>query len=218
MKLQRNTLKWTVLGIAATQLLFLTVAQAENYKLADKTGASIAAFRDEIVNVKKELDATISALDKVVTTAATNPREAYQGYAKAVPRLDDAAKKAKSRAESMKAKGQAYFKDWEKELTEVKNPEIRKLAEERRTKLQATFESIRTTMEPARDQFNACLAQMKDLQTYLNNDLTIAGVDAAKDLIAKAKSEGLAAQQTLDKVIAELNTVVATLTPAKAKK
>ena len=43
-------------------------------------------------------------------------------------------------------------------------------------------------------------------------------VDAVKDLLAKNKSEGLAVQQSLDKVIAELNTVVATITPAKAKK
>jgi hypothetical protein len=36
--------------------------------------------------------------------------------------------------------------------------------------------------------------------------------------INKAKTNGQAVQQTLDKVIAELNTIVATLTPAKAKK
>ena len=59
---------------------------------------------------------------------------------------------------------------------------------------------------------------MKDLQKYLSNDLTISGIDAAKELIGKSKSEGLAVQQNLDKVIAELNTVVATITPAKVKK
>jgi len=52
----------------------------------------------------------------------------------------------------------------------------------------------------------------------LSQDLTIGGIDAAKDLIAKTKTEGRTVQQTLDKVIAELNTVVATITPAKAKK
>ena len=62
------------------------------------------------------------------------------------------------------------------------------------------------------------LADLKDLQVVLGQDLTIAGIDAAKDPIAKTKSEGAKVQQTLDKVIAELNTVVATITPAKAKK
>ena len=72
-------------------------------------------------------------------------------------------------------------------------------------------------MEPTRDQFNSWLADLKDLQKYLSNDLTIGGVDAAKDLIAKNKADGLAVQQSLDKAIAELNTVVATITPARKK-
>ena len=46
---------------------------------------------------------------------------------------------------------------------------------------------------------------------------SINGIDAAKALIAKSKKEGAAVQQTLDGAIAELNTVVATITPAKAK-
>ncbi len=55
------------------------------------------------------------------------------------------------------------------------------------------------------------------MQKYLSNDLSIGGIDAGKELIAKAKNEGRDVQQSIDKVIAELNTIVATLTPAKAK-
>lgn len=209
-------LKLALLAIAAAQFPSVTPATAAGYKLADKVGASISEFRDEIVNVKKETDNTMVALDKIVTTAAIDPRKAFKEFDKAVPRIDDAAKKAKKRSEDIKTRGQAYFKDWEKELATVNNPEIRKLAEERKAKLQATFDSIKTLMEPARDQFNVWLTDLKDLQKYLSNDLTIAGVDAAKELIGKTKTEGLAVQQTMDKVVAELNTIVATLTPAKA--
>ncbi len=206
------------IAVAAALLLAAANAPAAGYKLADKTGASIAEFRNEIVNLKKEVDAAMTSLDKVTTTAATDPRKAFQSFDKAVPRVDDAAKKAKKRADDMKARGQAYFKDWEKELTAVNNPEIRKLAEERKAKLQATFDSIKGFMQPARDQFNTWLADTKDLQKYLSNDLTIGGIDAAKTPIAKTKTDGHQVQITLEKVIAELNTIVATLTPAKAKK
>jgi hypothetical protein len=220
MNRMRNTALCTFGAIAITvvSMNLPTAAYAAGYKNADKTGASIAEFRDEIVNIKKEVDATVTALDKIVTTATTDPRKAFKEFDKAVPRVDDAAKKAKKRAEDMKARGQAYFKDWEKEMASVSNPEIRKLAEERKAKLQATFDSIRGFMEPARDQFNPWLADLKDLQKCLGNDLTIGGIDAAKELIGKAKTEGRGVQQTMDKVVAELNTVVATLTPAKAKK
>lgn len=213
-----TTLTMAALIAAAAPLLTPSTGSAAGYKLADKVGASIAEFRDEIVTIKKEVDNTMVALDKIVTTAATDPRKAFKDFDKAVPQIDDAAKKAKKRGEDIKARGQAYFQAWEKELASVNNPEIRQLAEERKVKLQATFGSIRTSMEPVRDQFNTWLADLNDLQKYLSNDLTIGGIDAAKELIGKAKAEGQGVQQSLDKVIAELNTVVATLTPAKVKK
>jgi len=194
------------------------VATAAGYKLADKAGASIAEFRDEIVNVKKEVDATLVALDKIVTQAAVDPRKAFNEFDKSVPRIDSAAAKTKKRATDMKEKGQEYFKKWEKDLANVNDADIRKLADQRKAQLQATFSKIKEFTEPARDQFNTWLAHLKDLQKYLSQDLTIGGIDAAKDLIAKTKTEGRTVQQTLDKVIAELNTVVATITPAKAKK
>ncbi len=205
--------------IAGTALLLTCFhASAAGYKLADKVGNSIAEFRDEIVDVKKEVDATLTSLDKIVAQATIDPRKAFKEFDKNVPDVDSAAAKAKKRATEMKEKGKNYFNQWEKELAGVNDPDIRKLAEERKVKLEAAFGNIRNSMEPVRDQFNVWLASLKDLQKYLRNDLTIGGIDAAKDLIAKNKSEGLAVQQNLDKVIAELNTVVATIMPAKAKK
>jgi hypothetical protein len=208
----------TLVAIAVAAAQFFTAANAvAGYKQADKTGASIAEFRDEILNVKKEVDAAMVALDKVVAAAASDPRKAFKDFEKAVPRVDSAAQKAKKRAEDMRAKGQEYFKQWEAELATLNNEEVRKLADERKAKLQKTFESIKNFMDPAREQFTAWQGDLQDLQKYLSNDLTIAGVDAAKDLIAKTKTEGQGVQKTLDKVIAELNTIVATLTPAKTE-
>jgi hypothetical protein len=204
--------------IAGTALLFTVQAKAAaGYKLADKVGISISDFRDEIVDVKKEVDATLASLDKIVGQATVDPRKAFKEFDKNVPRIDSAAAKAKKRATEMKEKGKDYFDKWEKELAAVNDADIRKLAEDRKVQLQAAFGTIKSSMEPVRDQFNAWLIDLKDLHKYLSNDLTINGIDAAKELIAKNKAEGLVVQQNLDKVIAELNTVVATIMPAKKK-
>jgi hypothetical protein len=205
------------LGVVSLFLAEAT-ANAAGYKLADKVGKDIAEFRDEIVDVKKAVDATLASLDKIVADATVDPRKAFKEFDKNVPRIDDAAAKARKRAEDMKARGKEYFEKWEKDLAGVSDPEIRKLAEDRRTKLQTAFGNIKTTMEPARDQFNTWLTHLKDVQKYLNQDLTISGIDAAKDLIAKSKKGGFEVQGMLDTVISELNTVVATITPAKVAK
>jgi hypothetical protein len=209
----------TVAALSAAGLLLATAsAGAAGYKLADKVGKGIAECRDEIVDVKKAVDVTMAALDQVVAQAAVDPRKAFKAFDKSVPDIDSAATKARKRADDMRERGKQYFDTWEKDLANVNDPEVRKLAAERKAKLEATFGNIKTFLDPARERFNSWLANLKDLQKYLSQDLTVGGIDGAKDLIAKTKKDGVAVQQTLDKVVAELNTVIATVTAAKVKK
>jgi chromosome segregation ATPase len=212
-------LKNTVTLIALTAgaiTLISACATSSGYKQADKTGAGIAEFRDEIVNGKKAIDATMKSLSDIAASANTDPRKAFEQYSKDVSNLESTAAKIRKRAQEMQAQGQSYFKKWEQELATVSNPEIRTLAEQRKAKLQATFEDIRKYSEPLKAQFEPWMSDLKDLQRYLSNDLTIGGVDAAKGLFKKTTNQGSEVQKSMDALVAELNTVAATITPAKA--
>jgi len=186
------------------------------YKQADKTGAGIAEFRDEIVNGKNAVDATMKSLSTIAATANTDPRKAYEQFSKDVANLESTSAKIRKRSQTMQAQGQAYFKQWEIELAQVSNPEVRKLADQRKAALQKTFETIRQQSEPMKAKFDPWMADLKDLKVYLGNDLTIAGVDSAKTLFTKTTHEGLEVQESMDALVTELNTVAATITPAKA--
>jgi len=210
-QIKLTTLTATALALAACLTGCGTTA---GYKQADKTGASIAQFRDEIGKAKLAVDDTVKSLGQVAVTANTNPRDAFKQFSKSLENLEATSAKAKKRAADMKAQGQTYFANWEKELAQLNNPEIKNLAVQQRTKLQATFDSIRTVAEPLKAHFDPWLSDMQDLRKYLSNDLTISGVDAAKPLFAKTQTEGFEVQKSMDALVAELNTVAATLTPA----
>ena len=153
----------------------------------------------------------------MAVTANTNPRDAFKQFSKSLANLEATAAKAKKRAQDVKAQGQAYFAGWEKQLAQLKNPEIQTLAMQQKAKLQATFDSIRKVAEPLKAQFDPWLSDLQDLQKYLGTDLTISGVDAAKSMFAKTQTEGFEVQKSMDALVAELNTVAAALTPANVK-
>jgi len=206
----------TVTAVTAGVMTLLSgCGTTSGYKQADKTGAGIAEFRDEIVKGKTAIDATMKSLSDIAASANTDPRAAFTQYSKDVANLESTAATIRKRAQTMRDQGQAYFAQWEKELAEVKDPEIRALAEQRKAKLQETFESIRKYSDPLKAQFDPWMSNLKDLQTYLGNDLTIAGVEAAKSLFAKTTAGGQEVQKSMDALIAELNTIAATITPAK---
>jgi hypothetical protein len=156
----------------------------------------------------------MKALGQVVVLATTDPRPAFEQYSRAVANLEATAAQARKRSQDMKEHGEAYFAQWEKQLAEVRNEAIRNLAVTRKAKLQDTFNTIAKVAEPLKAQFDPWMSDLKDLQKYLANDLTLAGVDSAKALIAKTRADGVQVQKSLDDLIAELNTVAATLTPA----
>jgi hypothetical protein len=210
-----QTVSLAAMTLVAAALI--TGCKSTGYQQADKTGSGLADFRTEIVNGKKAVDSTLSALDQIATSANTNPRQAFERYAKEVANLDSIANKARKRGQEMKDQGQAYFAQWEQQLSQVKDENIRKLAQDRKAKLQESFDKIREYTEPLKEQFDPWMSSLKDLQSYLSNDLTVTGVAAAKKPFAKAKSDGLKVQKSMDKLIEELNELAATLTPANVQ-
>jgi hypothetical protein len=218
--MRKLTLNKTLLLISLTAgaaWLLTGCGTSRGYKQADKTGEGIASFRDEVLNGKKAIDTTMVSLDKIATTAAADPRKAFEEYSKSVDNLESTAERVKKRADDMREQGKAYFDQWEKQLSEVKNPEIQQLARDRREKLRQTFDSIKSVSEPLKTQFGPWMQDLKDLRNYLSNDLTVNGVDAAKSLFSKTHTEGLEVQKSMDALVAELNTVSATITAHKAQ-
>jgi hypothetical protein len=217
-----NRIRWLsidrlpVLAAAGTMLL-AGCSTPSGYKQADRTGEGIASMRAEVVNGQRAIDETVLALEQVAATANTNPRKAFGHYSKCVVNLDATAARIRKRSDEMKARGQTYFQQWEQELTQVRNPEIRELAEQQRTNLLASFDTIQQYAESFRAQFDPWLSDLKDLRTYLNNDLSTNGVAAAQGLFSKTRDAGTEVQKTMNALVAELNTVASALTPAKVE-
>ncbi len=206
------------LVVAVSLSAFPGCGTTAGYKQVDRTGEGIAEYREEIVNGSKAIDATMKALNDIAASATTDPRKAFEAYSKSVNKLQSAADKVMDRSKSMQADGKAYFANWEKQLAEVKNPEIRELAVQRKARLQETFARIKEVGAPLKAEFGPWMSDLKDLEKYLSNDLTIEGIDAAKGLFQKTQSEGAEVQRSMEAVISELNSVAAALTPAKVAK
>ena len=213
MKTTKNiSLTLTCLG---TALILAGCATSSGYKKADKTGKGINEFRDEVVNLKQAVDGAMASLTKITESAATDPRKSYQDFAKSVDKVETALAKAEKRAADMKATGEAYFKQWEEQIADINNPDIRKLSEDREAKLNELFGKLPPAVEQAKTDFGPFLSDLKDLRTFLSQDLTVGGVNAAKGIITKTRDHGVALQRSLDNLIAETDAVATALTPSK---
>jgi len=215
MKKQNKQSQWLKPTLALFCAALMAGCASSGYKQADKTGEAINTLRNDVLNIKTAVDASLKAMDDLAASASTDPRKAYEAFAKSVTKVEDAGNKAKKNAEAMQGQGDKYFQQWETQISTVQNEKIRELAKERKVKLQEAFANIKTAAQGAKETFPTYLSDLKDLRTLLSTDLTVQGISAAKSIFKKTKSEGLDVKKNLDELEAELNTVVAAITAAK---
>lgn len=195
----------------AIPILLLTTACAmtgQERALATKHG--LIDTRQGIDSMKLQIEGISGALRQIESSGkgTGSATTAYTEFTSKLSALESTANDTRSRAESMKANGDAYFRKWEEELGTIKNPDIRKVSEDRRAELNAAYQKITESMFEARSQFQPYLSDLRDLKTYFSNDLTPAGIKAADPLIRRAVKEGDALQTTGKRLSAEIDKVV----------
>ena len=164
---------------------------------ADETVSSMGTFGVEVAKVKDSIDGTVAALEAVVETEPSDIRVNFDAYKRSLAALDKQAKVVRERAAEMRAMGDEFFKEWESE----------KVSPERRAELTASYAKIKEDMTLAREQFTPFLGALKDIESYLELDLSLTGISAMGDLAKRAKDNGGAVKSSIDAVLVQVNSV-----------
>ena len=159
---------------------------------------SMDAFGVEVAKVKDSIDGAVQALEAVVATEPSDIRANFDAYKKSVAALDRQASVVRKRAEEMRAKGDEFFKEWEP----PKN-----VTPERRAELTASYAKIKEATTLAKDQFVPFLKSMKDIESYLELDLSLTGINSMGDLAKGARDNGAAVKSSIDAVLVQVNSV-----------
>jgi hypothetical protein len=165
---------------------------------AGATVTSMDTFGIEVAKVKDSIDGAIKSLEAVVTTEPSDIRANFDAYTKSVAALDKQAGVVRKRAEDMRTMGDEFFKEWEP----PKN-----VTPERRAELTASYAKIKQDMTLAKEQFTPFLKSLKDIQSYLELDLSLTGINSTVDLAKSARDNGATVKSSIDAVLVQVNSV-----------
>ena len=204
---------WRWLPPVAAAAVLIGCASTQTVQEVPTPRQDFIEYRQLVVLSMNQVDATLRSLDEISAQAHQDARRAYQAFAKAVHRLEVDSIKVRAHTQAMRARGDAYFEHWEAYLAGVRSEEVRKLAEERRPELKRGFEQAQLAAQQVRETFRPFLSDLQKLRAVLEAEPTLAHIDAQKGLILAAKDKGRQVQQGLDRILAEMNSMVALLTP-----
>jgi hypothetical protein len=172
-----------------------------------KTSNSIQEVENEIVKMDTQLDETAASLDVLLRPGQPDVKKSFDRYANNLVKLENEGNRVLKRMEEMKSQSIEYFAEWEKQGSAYSNPRIRELSEERRLKLAETYAKVPAAGAGIEVTYLAYLSDLKEIQTYLSNDLTPQGIETIIPVADKTDRDLQALKESMQPVLAALNEI-----------
>lgn len=172
-----------------------------------KTSNSISDVESDMKRVIVQIDATSSSLDSLVKPENPDLKKTFTTYSDNLENLDSDGKRLIKRMDEMSANSKEYFEEWKTSGVAYKNPEISALSEERRGKLATIYAQVPTAGAGVKSAYLAYLSDLKEIKSYLSNDLTPKGIETITPTAQKSIEDKAALKESLQKVLSALDDI-----------
>jgi hypothetical protein len=170
---------------------------------AKATVTSITEARKLVAQSRNDIGVAMSDLN--LLSKQTDLSAPFVAYSKAVDQVAADGAKVKNQLDDMEKNSNAYIKQWQGEVAQFNNDDLRKAASDRQKAVKDTFQDTVTAYDDLNHDFAPLVDKMTEIQQALHLDLTPASVKGAQGVIDKASSDGQSVQGKADTLIAKLD-------------
>lgn len=207
MKLRTHSLALITMLLLGGTSTFLGGCATTGMDRSVKTSNSIRDVDSEIKKIMIQMDATSKSLDALVVAGNPDLKKTFNAYSDQLDKLDNEGKRVLKRMDEMKSHSKEYFAEWEKQGVAYKNPEISALSEERRTKLAEIYARVPAAAAGVKSSYLSYLTNLKEIKSYLSNDLTPKGIETINPVAKKAVEDMAALKESLQPVVTALDEI-----------
>ena len=207
----RATQVWLGVGLVA---LAVAGCATRGYDRTTSMADSMAKQTAGMQAAKPQVDEMLASLDSLVR-AEGDMKPAFKKFSDTIGDTEKMAAKARKSAQSIRDQEAEYFAAWQQEAAAITNPELKAATQARQAEVKNTLGELGASGKKAGDAYDPFIKDMKDIRTYLSNDLTQGGVKRIEPTIQKARQSGTALQKALDDFNQVSQRVQTALRPAR---
>lgn len=202
---------WLGVGLVA---LAVAGCATRGYDRTTRIADNMAKQTAGMQAAKPQVDAMLASLDSLVR-AEGDMKPAFKKFSDTLDETEKAAARARKGAESIREQEAEYMAAWEQEAAAITNPEVKAATQARQAEVKRTLGELSAAGKKAGDAYQPFISDMKDIRTYLSNDLTQGGVKRLEPTLQKARQGGAGLQKALDDFNQVSQRVQTALRPAR---
>ena len=204
------SLQLTHFTALALALAWLAGCASPGYKKSDAAAGSMSSAASEVQAESLALDVTRSSLNNLVDNPPADLRLGFNRYSEALDKLTARAQRTENTGRTMAHKSEAYFAEWDKQLTNITYEVIRNSSTTRRTEARGVFDTVNRRYKDTQSVVWPLITYLADIRQALSADLTLGGVNSVKPVVAHANAN-------MDKVQASLAALATALDDARTR-
>lgn len=185
--------------------VFLQVgcASTGNQRSAN-TNNTMKAVEQDYIDALAQVDITDGSLQSLIDQGQPNEKKAFDKYSDNVNRMENMGKRLFERADQMSAQQRNYFDEWRMQGNTYTDDRIQALSEQRRADLSEYFANISVASVGVRGSLKSYMSDIRQIRTYLSNDLTPKGVGELTPTVQKAIADGSSLKDAVSPVLAAI--------------
>jgi len=189
-----------ILGV----LISLASCETTGMERSENTNTTMQAVENDYRRALAQVEVTGASLDDLVKPGQSDVKKAFEKYSDNVDKMEDLEKPLFEHADKMTAQGKEYFAEWRTEGSAYTNQQIQALSEQRRADLSLVFARISESSIGVKGAIQAYMSDIREIDTFLSNDLTPKGVEAITPIARQAVTDGDSLKDAIDPVLSAI--------------
>lgn len=163
----------------------------------EKLAGSYMRTRGHLAASQSQIDQTLSALNGMRITDATNLSNAFSQYKQEVTGLEKKGTEARQLAAAMQDNMDMNTMNWQKEMDSIEDPAVKSSVESRREAVRTNYDQLKMYAQDARNAYEPFLKDNQDIVKALSMNLSPAAVSSLTASMDKTSADGKTLKQKI---------------------
>lgn len=182
--------------------------QKVSKKLVDRAEDTVKKIKD----AEKQLDKTTDRYGKLIDGKNVKTRRKEHGkVTDEMKKLEKRTKDVREKARDMEKEASKFFREWDKGLDKIKDPELRALSRQNMTESQEQYGQLIRAGRTSADQYDAYVGMLANQLKYLELDMSDGAIEKLKSTDQDLRGDAQQLEARIDGFKGEIQRYVAAL-------